>query len=57
MFQPIFGRRAIAGVGVHMRGGNEARVLGESLISLYEDTLSGFKARSTGSLTAVGRDA
>lgn len=39
-----------------MRGGSEARVLGEGMMSLREDTLSGFKARSTGSLTAVGRE-
>lgn len=56
MFQPIFGRRTIAGVGVHIRGGSEARVLGDGMISLHEDTLSGFKVRSTEGLTAVGRE-
>lgn len=59
MFQPIFGSRARAGVGVHIRGGSEARMLGDGMtgcIGLHEHTLKGFKARCAEGLTAVGRE-
>jgi len=56
MFQPIIGTRARVCVGVHTSGGIEARVLGDGMMSLHEHTLSGFKARSAESLTAVGRE-
>lgn len=56
MFQPIIGIRARVGVGVHTSGGSEACVVGDGMMSLHEHTLSGFKARSAESLTAVGRE-